>query len=315
MEWAGGRNAAIEGPTIDFRSFFSGRGVTTNYVSPTDRPGLIDQFGLQYDQVTLVPATSWTNVPASYSPALETHMRVLDGPDDKYGLDAYIYDSTDDQQTNYDRVLLTRAPGKDGAAKVADLREGQQADIKVALVDEMDLTGATAGMLVRVERLSQDASQVRLFHTSVSRANAIWADWPGEPEFTGDFAEYVAQRFPTATAGDFAVLEAGIVSEETYMDQALYWEKAHHPLLTYLIRTYKPDLALVGYPVTDEVQHQFTSLVTRTVPDGSPNPAYDDVLLDGTPDGRVAVREGLSAARIRVLMQPCDWRSSSWAGT
>jgi hypothetical protein len=47
----------------------------------------------------------------------------------------------------------------------------------------------------------------------------------GEPGFTGDFAEFVAQRFPTSTAGDFAVLEAGIVSEETYVEQGLYWER------------------------------------------------------------------------------------------
>src|SRR6187200_342661 len=31
VEWAGGRNAAIDGPTIDFRSFHSGRGVATNF--------------------------------------------------------------------------------------------------------------------------------------------------------------------------------------------------------------------------------------------------------------------------------------------
>jgi len=288
MEWAGGRNGAINGPTVDFRSLLSGRGVTTNYVSPTDRPNLIASFGLQYDQVTPAAATGWTNVPASDSPALETHMRVLDFGVDKYGLDAYIYDSRSDGRTNYDRVLFSR--GKDGTAKVADLREGEFADIKVSVVGG-SLDGRTAGMLIRVEELSRDATQVRLFHTSVTRANATWAGWPGEAGFAGDFAEYVAQKFPTSTAGDFAVLEAGIVSEETYMEQALYWETGHHPLLKYLIKTYQPDLALVGYPVTDEVQHQFTSLVTPTLPNDAPNPAYDDVTLDGFPDGRVDVRE------------------------
>ena len=37
LEWAGGRNGAINGPTVDFRSFFSGRGVTTNFISQSDR--------------------------------------------------------------------------------------------------------------------------------------------------------------------------------------------------------------------------------------------------------------------------------------
>ncbi|HEY9377300.1 MAG TPA: 5'-nucleotidase C-terminal domain-containing protein [Jiangellaceae bacterium] len=300
MEWAGGRNGAINGPTVDFRTFLSGRGVTTNFVSPSDRPALIAAFGLQYDPADpeqtapfvdhpVPAATGWSNVPASFSPPLETRMRVLDFGDDKYGLDAYIYDSTDDSTTNYDRVLFSR--GKDGANKVADLAKGELADVKVT-IDGGALDGLTAGMLVKVEELTADASRVRLFHTSVTRANASWPRWPGEPGFTGDFAEFVAQEFPTSTAGDFAVLEAGIVSEETYVEQGLYWEEAHHPLLRYMIETYQPDLALVGYPVTDEFQHQFLGLVTRTVPNGSRNPAYDDVQLDGVRDGRVDEREG-----------------------
>jgi 2',3'-cyclic-nucleotide 2'-phosphodiesterase (5'-nucleotidase family) len=289
LEWAGGRNGVINGPTVDFRTFLSGRGVTTNFVSPSDRPNLISAFGLQYDQVTLAPAAGWTGVPASFSPALETRMRVLDFGIDKYGLDAYIYDSTDDGTTNYDRVAFSR--GKDAATgQVADLAAGKWADVKVTVADG-PLVGLTAAMLVRVESLSADASQVRLFHTSVTRANATWPSWPGEPGFTGDFAEFVAQRFASSQAGDFAVLEAGIVSEDTYVEQGLYWEQSHHPLLQYMMDLYQPDLALVGYPVTDEFQHQFLGLVSPTVPNGDPNPAFDDVQVDGTPDGLVDERE------------------------
>ena len=288
LEWAGGAGGAIAGPTVDFRRFFSGRGVTTNYVSPADRAPLIAAFGLQYDQGPLAPAAGWSGAPASFSAAQETRLRVLDGGVDKYGLDAYIYDSTDDGTLNYDRVLLAR--NKNAATPMANLGKGGLADVKVT-INGGDLDGRTAGMLVKVEELTADASRVRLFHTSVSRANATWASWPGEAGFTGDFAEYVAQTFPTSTAGDFAVIEAGVVSEETYAEQALYWEKAHQPLLQYLIKTYRPDLALVGYPATDEIQHQFLGLVSPTVPNGTANPAYDDITLDGIPDGRVAARE------------------------
>ena len=35
------------------------------------------------------------------------------------------------------------------------------------------------------------------------------------------------------------------------------------------------DLAMVGYPFTDEVSHQFMGLVSPTDPDGEPNPCYD----------------------------------------
>jgi 2',3'-cyclic-nucleotide 2'-phosphodiesterase (5'-nucleotidase family)/predicted AlkP superfamily phosphohydrolase/phosphomutase len=310
MEWAGGRNATISGPTVDFQSFFSGRGVTTNFIGGPgdvlfDDADFIRAFGLQFDHpdgyagqapfegAEPQAATGWTNVPRSYSPARQMRMRVLDGGTDKYGLDAYLYDSRDDGRLRYDRVLFS--PTKDGDDAVADLRPGQWGDVKVT-IEGGGLDGKTAGMLVRVEELSADLSRVRLFHTSVSRAIATWEDWPGEPGFEGDFAEYVAQTFPTSTAADFAVLEAGVVSEETYADQGLYWSTGHLPLLRYIGRHYRPDLFLVGMPTTDEFSHQFLGLVSRRLPGGQANPAYDDADLDGVPDGRVAAREGFIRA-------------------
>lgn len=298
IEWAGGRVGVINGPTVDYRSFLSGRGVVTNYISPTDDPNFTASFGLQFDhpvgfagqpafaQAEPVDATGWTNVPASYSPAKEMRMRVLDFGTDKYGLNAYIFDSTDDNTVNYDQVLFS--PTKNGADAVATIGEGEWGDVKVTIMGG-SLEGLTGGMLIKVERLSDDLSEVRLFHTSVTRANASWVGW-SEPGFSGDFAEYVAQNFPTSTAADFAVLEAGIVSEETYVEQGLYWETGHHPLIEYIVTKYEPDLLMMGYPVTDEFQHQFLGLITPTLPGGDPNPAYDDVQVNGTPDGRVAER-------------------------
>ena len=99
-------------------------------------------------------------------------------------------------------------------------------------------------------------------------------------------------------AADFAILEAGIVSEETYVEQGLYWETGHHPLIRYILKNYKPDLAMIGYPTTDEFQHQFLGLITPKLPNGAPNPAYDDVQVNGTPDGRVAQRTVLHPTRL-----------------
>jgi len=294
IEWAGGRSGSIQGPTLDFRNFRSVRGVTTNYVSPSDIPANITAFGVQYDQQAPVAAAGWTNVPASQdnAPAMEMHMAVKDtlAGTDKYGLNAYIYDSKNDGKTNYDRVLFSRS--KDGGAdKVADLKEGELGDVKVTIQETGALNGKTGAMLIKVERLSSDLSQVRLFHTSVTRAIATWPNWQGEPGFTGSFEDFVAERFPSSQAGDFAVLEAGIVSEETYVQQQQYWETSYHPLIKYVLDTYKPDLALVGYPGTDEIQHQFLGLVTKKLPNGAKNPAYDDVEVNGTPDNRVKQRE------------------------
>ncbi|MGP1674496.1 MAG: alkaline phosphatase family protein, partial [Candidatus Limnocylindrales bacterium] len=303
VEWAGGRNAAIAGPTIDFRVFLSGRGVATNFIGAPGEPlfddvPFISAFGLQFDHpagyagqaafpgAAPTPVSGWTNVPASYSPAMEMRLRVIDFGTDKYGLNAYIYDSTNNAKVDYDRVLFS--PSKDGAQKVGDLKKGQWADVKVK-VQGGALDGLTAGFLVKVEELTRDLSRVRLFHTSVTRANASWPGFPGSAGIT-DFAEFLAQKFPTSTAADFAILEAGVTSEETYVEQGLYWAKAHLPMLEYVVKTYKPDLLLAGYPTTDEFQHQFLGLITRKLPNGANNPAYDDVELDGIRDGRVSAR-------------------------
>ena len=61
--------------------------------------------------------------PTSYSPAKEMRLRVLDFGVDKYGLNAYLYDSTNDGTVDYDRVLFS--PTKDGADAVGDLRRGR----------------------------------------------------------------------------------------------------------------------------------------------------------------------------------------------
>ena len=298
IEWAGGRVGVINGPTVDFRAFLSGRGVATNYISPTDDAAFVASFGLQFDHpagfagqapfagAAPTNATGWTNVPTSYSPAKEMRLRVLDFGTDKYGLNAYIFDSTNNGSVSFNRVLFS--PTKDGANAVATIGRGQWADVKVT-ISGGSLNGLTGGMLLKVEELNANLSKVRLFHTSVTRANASWVGW-SESGFTGDFAEYVAQKFPTSTAADFAVLEAGIVSEETYVEQGLYWETGHHPLIEYILEKYEPDLAMVGYPITDEFQHQFLGLVTPKLPGEAANPAYDDVQVNGTPDGRVAAR-------------------------
>jgi len=39
IQWAIGRNEAIQGPTVDFRTFLSGRGVATNYIYISPRSG------------------------------------------------------------------------------------------------------------------------------------------------------------------------------------------------------------------------------------------------------------------------------------
>ena len=304
VEFSGGAEMSIQGPTVDYRRFFSGRGVATNYISASDDAAFTASLGLQFDHPagfgSFAPfpdagpsaATGWTHVPASYSPAMQMRMRVIDFGTDKYGLNAYIFDSTNDSTVDYDRVLLS--PTKDGAAAVATLGAGQWADVKVKIVGGT-LAGQTAGMLVKVETLAPDLSKVRLYHTSVQRAIASWPTWTPPSGFTGSFEDYLASTFPTAMGADFAPLESGIISEDTYVQQALAWKAAYQPILKYVVTTYHPDLLLAGYSDTDELSHQFLGLVSPTLPNGAANPSYDDANLDHVPDGRVAARSAYLA--------------------
>ena len=168
IEWAGGRNGTINGPTIDFRAFFSGRGVATNYIGATDDANFVASFGLQFDHpagfagqaafpgAAPTDASGWTNVPNSYSPAKEMRLRVLDFGVDKYGFNAYLFDPTNDHKVNYDRVLFS--PTKDGANAVATLHRGQWGDVKVKIVGGA-LDGKTAGMLAQGRGTQQRSVQ------------------------------------------------------------------------------------------------------------------------------------------------------------
>ncbi len=199
---------------------------------------------------------------------------------------------------------------KNGAEAVATLKPGQLADVKVKIVGGA-LAGKTAGMLVKVEEMSKDLSRVRLFHTSVSRAIATWPTWPGEPGFTGDFEEYLAQTFPTSTAADFAVLEAGIVSEDTYVQQGLYWATGHQPMLKYVMKTYKPDLLLAGVPdhgrVPAPVPRAGHAGGSRTAP-----PTRPMTTSTSTGSGTIASRSAppTSGAPTRRPTTRSPWRAS-----
>ena len=120
------------------------------------------------------------------------------------------------------------------------------------------------------------------------------------------FEEHARRQFPTSTAADFAPLEAGIVDEDTYVEQGLKWKDvplaATSSTSSTTGRSSNTDLLLVGNPVTDEFSHQFMGLISPTDMDGDPNPYFDDLTNDNVPDGRVAIREGY----IRSAYQEAD---------
>jgi hypothetical protein len=300
VEWVGTRNLvpAVEGPVVDFRSFFSNRGILLNY-DLAGQPAGANAFGVAY-RVDLDPASGWTSVPASFSPAMQEQLKITntafpasDNVDRFY--DLYVYDSTNDTSTNYDSVLVVPSTaGKNGTAAVADLGQGDWAEPKVTLTGGR--AGQTAGFYMKAIEIAPDLSKFRVYFTSIARVNASYNGCA----CAATFEETLASRFPTSTAADFAPLEAGIVDEDTYVEQGLMWKDAHWAYLHYIFETLgvDPDLLLLGVPVTDEFSHQFMALYTPTDMDGDPNPYFDDVNGDGTKDGRAAIREGYVKVRV-----------------
>lgn len=278
VEWSGGRNLrpALQGPVVDYRSFFSDRGVLVNYDMP-GQPAGANAFGVSYQRVDLAPASGWTNAPVSYSPAMEQRLKVATSwsamnPDRFY--DVYIYDSTNDGRTNYDRVLVDpAAASKDAAQKVADLKQGDWADVKVTLIGAK--AGQTAGFWLKSIELAPDLSKFRLYYTSVARSNATYNQLGAAG--SAAFEEKLNHDFPTIVGADYAVQEGGIVDDATYVQQGLMWNKAIWAYLTYIVHDLgvKPDLLMLGTATTDEFQHQFLALTGPASVNGVVDPHYD----------------------------------------
>ncbi len=277
MEWSASRffstpPRTLKGPAIDFRSFFSRRGIITTFDPHGVNCNALQNADPGCTKITLRDAVGWVNVPSSEHPAREATLVITTtfaarNPTRTYFL--YLYDSTEDGAENYDRVIVATA--RDGNTAVAQLNPGEFEEVKVRLINP----DAGAGFYLKVIDMAPDLSMFRLYFTSVSRVNA---NIPALEEF-------LAANFPTTIGADFAPLEAGLVPEETYVEQGLLWEHSYFPILKHLVATFKPDLLFVGSPLVDEFQHQFLALVT-------PGAAvFDDANRDGVPDGRVRERE------------------------
>ncbi|MBI5839627.1 MAG: alkaline phosphatase family protein [Chloroflexi bacterium] len=302
INWVGGANAGIAGPTVDFVNFFSTRGVLAAPLNTTEQAGAA-AFGISYQVAAFAPASGWINVPASdpAAPPQQTALTVAttfasQNPTRVY--DLYIYDSVVDGTAVYDHALLVRsAAAKDGSQASLDLAVGDFKEIKLTGADGLigARAGKTAGFYVKLITMASDLSSFKLYFTSVERViatcgTAACAALPG-----GGLENYLADNMPTFISADFAPLEARIIDEATYVQQGRDLEKTFSDaVLNFILGTLQPDtdIAFVGYPVTDEFSHQFMALVTPTDMDGDPNPYFDDLEGNGTPDGLISVREG-----------------------
>ena len=308
VEWAGGSRTAtpLQGPVVDYRNFYSNRGLWTNWDVP-GQPAGANAFGVQYQRFALVDAAGWVNVPASFSTAKEGTFDLgsyTSGgspviANDQY--DFYVYDSTDDATVNYDAVLVvSNAEAKDGSDAVADLMEDEWADVKLTLANP---AGKTGGFYVKPMLFAPDLSEFSLFFSSVTRAVAT-CNGCG---YVGDFEDDLNRLFPSSTAADYAIFESGLVDADTYVEQGLMWSDAHFAYLRYILGTasvptvgggtvpgmgYRPDLLMLGNPATDEFSHMFLGLTVPMV-SGLANPyynsytSYGEVITPAKADGYI----------------------------
>ena len=189
IEWAGGRSGAIQGPTLDFRNFRSGRGVATNYIAPADIAGVHRRVrpAVRPSRRLRRPARSRRRrrrrPPAGptcrsrFSPAQGDAPARRSTPGiDKYGLNAYIYDSHERRQDALRPGPVLAHQGRRRRRRRPRRRASGPTSRSRSSTAPPTLDGKTGAMLVKVERLASDLSQVRLFHTSVTRAIATLAE-------------------------------------------------------------------------------------------------------------------------------------------
>ena len=322
IDWVGGAGANIQGPTVDFTNFFSNRGVLVGQADATEQAGAAF-FGVTYQvSAAPVPASGWANVPTGDPAAtpMETTWTIpttfgAQNPTRTYNV--YFYDSVTGGGARYDHAVVSPV-GKTGASPSVDLKVGDFLPVKLTGANGLigARAGQTVGHYVKLISLSPDLGNFKLYDTSLARAiakcgtpcNGLPAGGPGEDRLE----KYIADNLLPWAAADFAPLEGGVVDEDTYVEQGRDLERAYSlQVIRFILGELQPDtdLAMVGYPFTDEVSHQFMGLVSPTDIDGNPNPCYDvtprfdDVTCTGRGTAhRVAIREGY----IRSAYQDAD---------
>ena len=303
VEWTGGLNANIAGPTVDYASFYSQRGLL-EYPLNTVKQTSAASFGLSYQVASFAPADRLDERPGQRAArAAVDARRSIRRPRRSTRTAPSICTSTRPARRLRPRdPRADRRPARTASQRVATLVPGRYSAVKYRGDDGLIGTaaGETTGNYLRLTQLSPDLSHFGLYFTSLTRPNAhcataacdaLPAGAPGEDHL----AKYIADHLPPAIFGDFAPPEAGLIDEDTWYDQTVGLNQAYDAaVLKFVLGRLQPDtdVLLAGTDQTDEVSHQMLGLITPTAPDGSKNPYYDRIAGTGERDNRVAQRLG-----------------------
>ena len=155
-------------------------------------------------------------------------------------------------------------------------------------------------MLVKVETLTKDLSQVRLFHTSVSRANATWTG----VRRRGQLLRLRLRRVDRPEVPERRSRPTSPCSSPAWSARTPTWSRActgrsctSRCWPTCSTRT-SPTSPSSATPPPTSSSTSSSAWSRPSSPATGANPAYDDVEVNGTPDGRVEARSKLHPARL-----------------
>ena len=241
------------GRSVDFATFYSNRGVVVPVSVPADAASAAT-FGVNY---LIAPTSACGGLDERPTrrlgrPAQGDHVH---DPDlvcchrtrtERYNL--YFYDSIPNKKAKYDTVYMV--PGsKNGALRQATLTVGNFQSIRLSGANGLIGTraGESAGFHVKLTDMTNDLSSYKIYFTSIARGiatchtaacNALPAGAAGE----NHLEKYIADNLPPWSAADFAAEEAGLIDEDTYVQQGRELEiKYADAVMNYILGTLQPN--------------------------------------------------------------------------
>ena len=244
-------------------------------------------FGITYQVAAVADASGWTTSrPATRRrprsrrrghPVVRSRRRTRPAPTTSTSTTA------SPAAAYYDHAIVSPV-GKTGAAPSVDLAVGDFKRLKLTGADGLigARAGQTVGHYIKLISLSAGPQQLQaLLHLARPRDRDVRhavRRAAGRRRRRGPARE-VHRRQPAAVVGRRLRAARGRRDRRGHVRRAGPRPRAGYSLavINYILGTLQPDtdLAMVGYPFTDEVSHQFMGLVSPTDTDGAPNPCFD----------------------------------------
>ena len=270
----------INGPTVDFATFYNNRGVLVGAADPVEQAGcggvrddLQRRRGRDRDRLD-ERAHRRSGGDAEGDDVVDPVE--LRGAEPEPHLQRLLLRQRQGGGVNYDHAIVSPV-GKTGAAPSIDLKVGDFKPIKLTGAERPDRRARRPdGRPLREADLARRRPQSiqALRHVARPRDRDV-QDAPPATRCPPVVPARTSSRSTSPTTCCRGLpptslpRRRGVVDEDTYVQQGRDLERAYSlQVINYVLGTLQPDteLAMVGYPFTDEVSHQFMGLVSPTEP-------------------------------------------------